>query len=321
MWTVADHDLNGVTAFAMVAEEQSFRGAARALGVSKSALSQRVARLEARLGARLLTRNTRTVRLTDVGESYLQAIAPALAALQAADNLVADLQQRPRGNLRLTAPVELGQSVLGDALTWFTERHPEVDVIVELTDRQVNLIEEGFDLALRIGPLRDSSLMSRRISEPQAKRLYASPAYLRMHGTPEQPADLADHRCLVMSAHTEASTWRLHGEDGPRTIALRPKVAVNSWGVLRDLAIAGRGIARLPELDVQHALAGGQLVEVLSDHAPPPVACYAVFPSARNLSPSIRAMIDALIERLSAESCRLDAVSGAAHPHEAMARS
>lgn len=304
-----DQDLNGLTAFAKVAEAQSFRGAARALGLSKSALSQRVAKLEERLGARLLTRNTRTVRLTDVGESYLEAIAPALAALQAADNLVADLQQRPRGNLRLTAPVELGQSVLGDALIWFAERHPEVDVHVELTDRQVNLVEEGFDLALRVGPLRDSSLVSRRISEPQAKRLYASPAYLRIHGAPATPADLVDHRCLVMTAHTDASTWRLHGQEGAQSVVVRPKVAINSWGVLRDLAIAGLGIARLPELYVRDALAAGDLVEVLPDHAPPPAACYAVFPSVRNLSPNIRAMIDALIERLGAESCRLDGPS------------
>ena len=108
-----------------------------------------------------------------------------------------------------------------------------------------------------------------------------------------------------MTAQAEASTWRLHGRHGPQTIALEPKVAINSWGVLRELAIAGRGIARLPELDVQQALSDGKLVEVLSDYAPPPAACYAVFPSARNLSPSVRAMIDTLIERLSAESCQL----------------
>jgi DNA-binding transcriptional LysR family regulator len=308
---MSDLDLNAVTAFAKVAEEQSFRGAARLLGVSKSTLSQRVARLEERLGARLLSRTTRRVRLTDVGESYYQAVAPALVALQAADSLVEDLRQRPRGSLRLTAPVELGQSVLGDALAWFAERHPEVDILVELTDRQVNLVEEGFDLALRVGPLQDSSLVSRRVSEPHAKRLYASPDYLARHGTPLHPAALAEHACLGMTAHTEARTWRLHGPDGPAAIALRPKILINSWGVLRDLAVAGRGIARLPELNVRDALAAGSLVEVLAAFAPPPVACYAVFPSARNLSPTVRVMIGALIERLSEQSCRLD--NGAVH--------
>lgn len=294
-----------MTAFAKVAEEQSFRGAARALGVWKSALSQRVARLEEPLGVRLLSRTTRSVRLTDVGESCYQAVAPALVALRAADILVEDLRQRPRGSLRLTAPIELGQCILGDALAWFAERHPDVDIFVELTDRQVNLIEEGFDLALRIGPMKDSSLVSRRVSEPQAIRLYTSPAYLRAHGTPTCPEQLAEHTCLAMTGHTEATTWRPHGPDGPQAFAVRPKIAVNSWSLLRELALAGRGIVRLPALNARHALANGELVEVRAECAPPPVACYAVFPSARNLSPTVRAMIDSLIKRLNAESCRM----------------
>lgn len=307
MWTLDNQDLNAVTAFAMVAEEQSFRGAARALGVSKSTLSQRVAKLEEQLGARLLSRSTRSVRLTDIGENYYQAVAPALAALRAAQTLVGDLQQQPRGRLRLTAPMELGQCVMGDALGWFSERHPDVEVWVELTDRKVNLVEEGFDLALRVGPPSGADLITRRVSEPQTKRLYASPGYLAAHGAPTRPEDLADHACLVMTGHSDAATWKLHGPDGPRPTAIRPSIAVNSWAVLRELAIAGRGIARLPELNARDAVASGRLIEMLAEHAPPPVACYAVYPSARNLSPAVRAMIDALVERLGAESCRVAA--------------
>jgi DNA-binding transcriptional LysR family regulator len=237
-------------------------------------------------------------------------VAPALAALRAADGLVEDLRQRPRGSLRMTAPLELGQSIMGDVLAWFGANHPEVNVMVELTDRQVNLVEEGFDLALRVGPLQDSSLVARRLSQPHAKRLYASPAYLSLHGAPERPEQLADHACLIMTGHMEATTWRLHGPDGPEAIALRPKIAVNSWIVLRELAIAGRGVARLPELNVRHAVGMGELIEILPDYAPPPVACYAVFPSARNLSPTVRAMIESLMTRLNDESCRMGA-SGA----------
>lgn len=300
-----DLDLNAVTAFVRVAEERSFRGAAKALGASKSTVSQRISQLEERLGARLFDRTTRSVRLTDVGESYYKAVAPALASLRAAESLVEDLGGRPRGRLRLTAPLELGQCVMGDALAWFAERFPEVEVWADLTDRHVNLVEEGFDLALRVGPLSDSALVARRVSEPQTKRLYASPDYLARCGTPTRPAELSDHDCLVMSGAKEATTWALHGPDGPEAIAIRPRIAVNSWMVVRDLAIAGRGIARLPELNAREALAEDQLVEVLADFAPPPSACYAVYPSARNQSPSVRAMIEVLVERLNASSCRL----------------
>lgn len=305
MWTIDDLDLNAVTAFARVAEERSFRGAARVLGVSKSAVSQRVAQLEERLGARLLDRTTRTVRLTDVGESYFEAVAPALAALRAAETVVEDLGRKPRGRLRLTAPMELGQCVMGDALSWFSEKFPEVEVWAELTDRDVNLVEEGFDLAIRFGPMQDSALVTRRVSEPQTRRLYVSPAYLETQGAPERPEDLAEHACLVVTGGPEATTWRFDGPDGPQSVQVRPRVAMNNWLVMRELAAAGIGVVRLPELSARECVAQGRLVEVMRDYAPPPVACYAVFPSARNMSPNVRAMLDVLIERLSAASCRV----------------
>ncbi|MCI4664233.1 MAG: LysR family transcriptional regulator [Neomegalonema sp.] len=298
MWTIADLDLPAVSAFAKVAEERSFRAAAKALGVSKSTVSQRVVRLEERLGVRLFDRTTRNVRLTDAGESYYEAVSPALAALRAADELIGDMKEKPTGRLRLTAPMDLGHCVMGDVVGRFSERHPDVEVRVDLTDRVVNLVEEGFDLAVRSGPLEDSFLTARRLSSPQSKRLFASPDYLAEIGTPARPEDLSGHKILAMTGHREGATWRFEAADGPLSIAVRPYLAINSFPALLELAVAGRGVARLPELRAVGAVASGRLVEVLADFAPPPSALYAVTASARRQSASVRAMIEVLAERL-----------------------
>ncbi len=296
-------DLGGVAAFAKVAEARSFRAAAQELGLSKSTVSQRVARLEERLGVRLFDRTTRSVRLTDAGESYYEAVSPALSALLAADALVGDLKERPAGRLRMTAPVDLGDCVLGAVLSRFATRHPDVELRVDLTDRLVNLVEEGFDLAVRVGPLEDSTLAARRLSEPQAKRLYASPAYLAERPPPERPEALSEHRLLAMTGYRDGGAWRFRGPEGPIVVDIRPHVAINSFPALLDLAVAGAGIARLPELRAQQAVEAGGLVETLAGFAPPPAAVYAVTPSARRRSATVQAMIDALAERLSEPSC------------------
>jgi len=298
MRTINDINLNSITAFLQVAEKQSFRGAARALGVSKSTLSQRVATLEEQLGAQLLWRTTRTVRLTDIGESYYRAVEPALASILNAEQQVGDIQGRPHGRLRVTAPVEMGQHILGDVLIDYARRYPDVDVVADLSDRRVNLIEEGFDLAIRVGPLEDSSLICRRLSILGPLRMFASPGYLKQHGTPRTPQDLADHACLAMTGAQEAVTWQLEGPDGPVSVPIRPRMAVGSWGILRELVVAGLGIARLPELTGLHDATEGELVEILPEWARPGDACYAVYPSGRNPSPALRAMVDLLSDHL-----------------------
>ena len=300
MRTIDANNLNLVAAFVQVAETQSFRRAAVGLGISKSTLSQRVAALEERLGAQLLWRTTRQVRLTDIGETYYQAVAPALAEISSADRMVGDVRGTPRGHLRITVPVEMGQCLLGAVLSDFTRRYPEVEVSADLSDRRVDLVKEGYDLAVRVGPLTDSTLIQKRLVTFGPLRLFASPAYLAEHGTPRTPRDLADHALIAMTNTQETSTWRLEGPDGPVTIPIRPRISVGSWGVVRELAAQDLGIARLPEMTGHHGQDDAPLTEVLPEWAPPGSDCFAVYPGGRNPSAAQRAMIEVLDDHLAA---------------------
>lgn len=296
MRTIQQADPGAILVFVEVVKQQNFRAAARALGLSKSTVSQRVADLEEHLGARLLTRTTRSLKLTDIGASFHREVAPALDALRNAEALVGTLQARPSGRLRLTAPVELGHDLLGSVLGRYATQYPEVEIDVVLTDRMVNLVEEGFDLAIRVGPLADSNLVSRRLRMPQELCTVASPRYLAQRGTPKTPRDLAAHRCLVMTGAQTPSAWRYRVDGKERAFSVTPHIAVNSFTVLREVALADAGIARMPLRYAEGDLEAKRLRRVLARYSPGGRATLVVYPPARHISPALRAMVDLLVE-------------------------
>jgi DNA-binding transcriptional LysR family regulator len=291
-------DLNAALVFTRVVELKSFRAAARALGLPKSTVSAKVAQLEDRLGQRLLERTTRSLRLTEAGASYFQRAAPALDALHEAERILDDLKAEPSGRLRVTATVEGGQYLLAPVLSEYARRYPAVELEVLLTDRQVDLIGEGFDFALRAGELADSSLVARKLRLSGGLRLYASPSYLAQRGEPRRPEQLAKHDCLIMSSQSRPAVWRFQSQRKVMEINVRTRARANSFVVLRELAVAGLGIVRMPDYLGADAEAAGTLRPLLDRFAPTVSPLHAVYPSARHLSPKVRALIELLDARL-----------------------
>jgi DNA-binding transcriptional LysR family regulator len=293
-------DLNAVSTFAKVVELKSFRAAAAALGIPKSTVSRKVAELEDALGTRLLERTTRSLRLTDAGRAYHLRITPALDALGEAERAIEETRDEPAGHLKLTMTVEGGQTLLGPILAEYLERYPRVELEVELLDRRVDLVEEGFDVAIRAGVLPDSTLVARKLGSPGSLQVYASPEYLKRRGVPRQPRELVEHDCLVMSAQTTPGVWSFRVQGKPVAIKVRGRTLANSFVLLGELAVAGHGLARLPRYLAAEALATRKLVSVLDRFLPDPVAWHAVYPSARNLSPKVRALVELLERRFAA---------------------
>lgn len=286
-------DHNAAAVFIAVVEHRSFRGAATALGVPRSTVSLKVAQLEDALGIRLLERTTRTLRLTDAGAAYHRQARPALDALREAAAAVVDLRVRPAGVLRLTTATNFGQRVLPPVLDAYLAQYPDVEVEIALGERHVDLVEEGFDLAIRAGALPDSSLIARPLPTT-TYRIYASPSYLAAHGEPRAPAQLRDHDCLIMTGHRRPHHWELRSGRRALTVEVSGRLRVNSIDILAELAIAGRGIVRLPDDLGDRFVATGALRRILDRFAPPAMPWHAVYPSARNLSPKVRAFIDLL---------------------------
>ena len=289
-------ELEGVRIFAVVAELRSFRRAAAALLVPSSTVSRRIAELEAALETRLLQRTTRQVHLTDAGEAFLSRITPALAAIADAGRAVLDAQAQPRGLLRVSTSAGLGETVAA-ILFELQERHPELRLEFDCSDRQIDLVAEGFDIAIRAGALADSSLMARSLGHA-AHGYFASPAYLKRRGRPKLPSDLAEHECVVYVGRTRGAKWQF--QRGRRLIdmVVRRHVVANSLAVVRLGALRGLGVAWLPEPVTRDDVKARRLVPVLRAHWPAPIPVQLLYPSSRHLAPQVRAAIELLHERL-----------------------
>lgn len=292
-------NLDDIRAFLRIAQDASFSKAAKHLDVPKATLSRRVAQLERDLGVQLLVRTTRSVQVTEAGRAFLPEAAAVLAALEDATAKVREAAGTPRGRLRITASVEFGVAVLSPLLAEFAGTQPEVDLEVELTSRKVDLVYEGFDLAVRVGPLPDSTLAARRLGTLRYG-LYASPAWLAAHGRPRYAHELGEHPALQFVGAQAAPRWTLW--DGARTleVPIRPRVRANNHWVLRDAAVAGLGIAFCAALVAEPEVAAGRLERLLPEWGAVEIPVHAVFPSQRFLAPKVRACIDFLVARLAA---------------------
>ena len=296
---MSELDLNAVTAFVAVVEHRSFRAAARNLGVPKSTVSRRVALLEEQLGVQLLQRTTRTVSLTDVGEAFHQRCSQALGTISDAAREVRQSETSPKGVLRVTAPLTFAEHFLGDIVTEFWSENPDVRVTLDLTDRYVDLVAEGYDLALRAGPLADSTLKARLLGTNPIV-MVASPKYLSRHGVPKTPADLLEHDCIVYSNTERGAKWPLLVKRKVTSCPVRARVAVNSFMLAGDFAAAGLGIARMPGGFSAALEAEGVLKRVLTEFEVPPSPLNAVFPPGPHLAPRVRAFVDLLASKLDA---------------------
>jgi len=291
--------LPAMAIFAAVVEEGGFSHAARRLGLSKSAASKQVAQLEDRLGARLLVRTTRRVNTTEAGDRFYERCRRIVAEAEAAEAEVGQARDRPTGTLRVSAPVSFGYRRLAAPFAAFLSAYPDVAAAIALNDRKVDLIDEGFDLALRIGDLEDSSLIRRRLC-PISMTTSASPEYFARRGTPAHPNDLKDHDCLGYDYLEGGEAWVFHGPTGLVRRRFKPRIRANNGDMLAAAAIAGHGILHTPTFTVAEALATGALTPILEDWAPPSLALYAVYPAGRPLPAKTRAFIDFLASHFTA---------------------
>jgi DNA-binding transcriptional LysR family regulator len=295
-------DLNDLYYFAQVVEHGGFAPAGRALGVPKSKLSRRIALLEERLGAQLILRSTRSFAVTEVGRSYYTHCRAMLTEAEAAEESVAITHAEPRGVIRMSCPVALLATRIGEMLAGFMALYPRVELHLEETNRRVDVVAEGIDLAVRVRPppLEDSELLLRVLSD-RGQCLVASPTLLAQFGTPTGPTDLARLPSMDLGQPQDEHRWVLNGPDGARAeVRHRPRYVSGAMLALRAAAVAGVGIVQLPRMMLGEAFGRGELVPVLADWEPRREIIHVVFASRRGQLPAVRLLIDHLVERFAA---------------------
>lgn len=288
--------LQAMQLFVRVVEAGSFTAGAAQMGISRALASKQIQTLEDALGVRLLNRTTRRISLTDPGRNYHERVIHVLDALAEAETEAAELQVEPRGRMRVSVPISFAVRHLAPALAEFQRRFPRLELELGLNDRRVDLVDEGFDMAIRIGRLADSSLVARRIA-PASLVIVAAPKYLEQAGTPAHPDELAAHSCLIYTLTSKSDEWSFERAGHAVTVKLKGRLFVNNGDYVAAAAIDGAGIGLLPAFITCDALQAGQLVEVLADWTIPPLGIYAVYPQTRALPAKTRVLIDFLVER------------------------
>lgn len=287
--------LNTMKTFVEVVNCEGFTAAANRIGLSRAQVSKSVMQLEAHLGARLLNRTTRRISLTEIGRIYYERCKEILRDIDEVEGLAGEQASKPRGTLTLAAPTSFGVLHLNHVIPGYIKRYPDVRVSLSLNDRFIDVVSEGFDLAIRITELEDSSLVARKIA-PCRRVLVASPDYLEKYGEPKVPQDLAIHHCLVYSNDLTVGSWTLNGVNGHESVRVNGPVCADNGDVLKDAALDGLGVALLPTFIVGPDISTECLVQVLRDYCPDALSVYAVFPSRRYVSAKVRTFINYLSE-------------------------
>ena len=279
--------------FSAVATVGSFVGAAEVLGISKAAASRNVSELEARLGVRLIQRTTRRLALTEIGEVFHARCQALLAHLDEAEGEATSRSGKASGLLKVNAPVSFGILHLAALWSEFATKNPQISLNITLADRVVDLVEEGVDLAIRIGQLSSSTLVARKLATTRVV-LCASPKYLKKNGTPRHPGELIDHTVLSYSYLATGDQWLFHGLEGEVRVTTHPRIHTNNGDTCRVAALAHQGIILQPTFLIGHELASGQLVEIMPQFESVELGIYAVYPSRRFVAPKVRLLIDFL---------------------------
>ena len=283
--------------FVHVVEAGGISSAADRMGVAKSAISRRLKELEAHLGVQLFHRTTRQMNLTNTGQAFYAQCVRILADIVEAELATSQFHGALKGNLKVAMPLSFGLMHLGPAIQEFLQLHPEVEFDLDFNDRQVDILAEGFDLAIRIASLPDSSLIARRLAPIQSV-ICASPGYLERMGEPQTPQALIDHRCLVYNLISDYENWNFFAADGQIfKTRITPYLKASNGQFLRDAAAAGLGIVMLPVFIVHREIEGGALIPLLTGYRRPQLEMYAIYSQTRHLSQRVRALVDFLIKR------------------------
>lgn len=292
---------SAIPIFIAVVENGSFSSAASQLNITKSAISKRITQLEEELGIRLLNRTTRKLSLTEAGSRYYEYVVQSFNLAQQGVDAVTELQGSPRGRLKVTTPMTFGVLHVAPLISEFLKQYPDVTIDLQLEDKMVDLVEQGFDVGIRIGQLAESNLVAKRLA-PCVSVLCASPEYLATHDTIVTPRDLINHNCLLYSYYRGGTEWSLTQHHQEHRVVPSGSLRVNNSEALRKASLGGAGIANLPTFIVANDLLEGRLVHVLADYQLPQHAVYAVFPERKHMPLKVRAFIDFIADKLGTDT-------------------